>query len=118
MVAKPLLSMRSTGSLDTERAVKPLKNAILTKNHNKLSDERAVILARASHNLMELVKYKSNLKKLAMPKPEAALKAPVHREPSSVVYLAMTVMMTMARSRSSLFPLSVMISMFGLRSSP
>ena len=43
-VAKPLLSMRTTGSLDIE-------HNILTKKHNRLADDKAITLIRASENL-------------------------------------------------------------------
>ena len=36
LVAKPLLSMGTVGSMDCERRAKPLKNTILTKNRNRM----------------------------------------------------------------------------------
>ena len=43
-IAKPLLSMQTVGSIDVERRVKPLKNSILTKDRNRLSDSKALVL--------------------------------------------------------------------------
>eukprot|EP00561_Arcocellulus_cornucervis_P002143 CAMPEP_0185825954 /NCGR_PEP_ID=MMETSP1322-20130828/31303_1 /TAXON_ID=265543 /ORGANISM="Minutocellus polymorphus, Strain RCC2270" /LENGTH=147 /DNA_ID=CAMNT_0028523679 /DNA_START=1153 /DNA_END=1596 /DNA_ORIENTATION=- len=54
LVAKPLLSIRATGSIDTERIAKPLKRYIKTKERNRLSDERAEICLRAGINLRNL----------------------------------------------------------------
>ena len=36
-IAKPLLSMKTCGSMDTERAAKPVKDLILSKKRNRLS---------------------------------------------------------------------------------
>ena len=67
MVAEPLLSMRTTGTLDTERVVKPLKHSILTKKRNKLALDKALVLMRASENLKHLMKIKLEMKKAARP---------------------------------------------------
>ena len=40
MVILPLLSMRTTGSIDVERVAKPFKHNILRKERNRLSDEK------------------------------------------------------------------------------
>ena len=45
-IALPLLSMRTTGSIDVERAVKPFKNGMLTKDKNRLSDEKGIVVFR------------------------------------------------------------------------
>ena len=52
-VAKPLLSisMRTTGSIDVERKVKPIKHAIMTKKRNRLKDLKEDALFRAQENL-------------------------------------------------------------------
>ena len=63
LVAKPLLSLRATGSIDTERSVKPLKHSILTKTRNRLSNH----LFRASQNLKYLRNAKKETKKLSTP---------------------------------------------------
>ena len=54
-VARPLLSMCTVGSIDVERRIKPVKNDILTKFRNRLSDEKGIILYRASENLRHLM---------------------------------------------------------------
>ena len=46
LVAEPLLSIRTAGSIDVERAVKPMKNSILTKERNRLGDDAAGVLMR------------------------------------------------------------------------
>ena len=43
-VAKPLLSMRTVGSIDVERRVKPIKHTILTKKRNRLKDPKGIAL--------------------------------------------------------------------------
>ena len=63
MVAKPLLSMRTVGSIDVERRVKPIKDSILTKKRNRLKDPKGVALFRASENLNHLMKAKISLGK-------------------------------------------------------
>ena len=62
-VAKPLLSMCTVGSIDVERRIKPVKNDILTKQHNCLMDEKGVVLNRASENLSHLMNAKNILGK-------------------------------------------------------
>ena len=61
-VARPLLSMRTTGSIDVERVAKPFKHHLLRKERNRLSDEKGVVLFRASQNLRHLMKAKQELK--------------------------------------------------------
>ena len=51
LIAKPLLSGSSNGSMDIERYAKPLKYSIQTKQRNNLSDEYASILLRILINL-------------------------------------------------------------------
>ena len=67
-VAKPLLSMRTVGSIDVERRIKPIKKEILTKKRNRLQDPKGVALFRASENLKHIMKAKKSLgKKLLIP---------------------------------------------------
>ena len=62
LVAEPLLSVRTAGSIDVERAVKPMKNGILTRDRNRLGDDAAGVLMRASENLKILMKAKLDFK--------------------------------------------------------
>ena len=62
-VAKPLLSMRTVGSMDVERRIKPIKQDILTKKRNRLYDGNGVALYRASENLKHIMKAKLALGK-------------------------------------------------------
>ena len=62
LVAEPLLSVRTAGSIDVERAVKPIKNSILAKDRNRLDDNAAEVLMRASENLKFLMKVKLDFK--------------------------------------------------------
>ena len=62
-IAKPLMSIRTTGSIDVERAVKPIKGCVLTKERNRVSDGKAIVLFRLSENLKQLHKFKTEFKK-------------------------------------------------------
>ena len=62
-IAKPLLSMRTVGSIDVERKIKPIKETILTKKRNRLKDPRGVALFRASENLKHIMRAKKLLGK-------------------------------------------------------
>ena len=62
-VAKPLMSMRTVGSIDVERRIKPVKNDILSKQRNKLTNSKATILYRTSENLRHLMNAKMSLGK-------------------------------------------------------
>ena len=67
-VAKPLLSMRTVGSIDVERRIKPVKNDILSKTCSHHSDSKATVLYRTSANLNHLMKAKKILgKKITEP---------------------------------------------------
>ena len=62
-VAKPLLSMRTVGSIDVERRIKRIKHNILTKKRNRLQDPKGVVLYRASENLKHIMNAKKMLGK-------------------------------------------------------
>ena len=53
--------MRTVGSIDVERLAKPLKHQLLTKERNRLCDEKVITLFRASQNLRHLMKAKKAL---------------------------------------------------------
>ena len=63
LVAKPLLSIRTVGSMDVERRVKPIKHNILTKTRNRTLDPKGVALYGASENLKHIMKAKKILGK-------------------------------------------------------
>jgi hypothetical protein len=46
-VAKPLLSIKTTGSLSDERVAKPLRNKVATKERNGLHTDKRTLLLRA-----------------------------------------------------------------------
>jgi hypothetical protein len=50
-VAKPLLSIKTTGSISVERLAKPLKNKVATKERNRLDTDKRTVLQRAGLNL-------------------------------------------------------------------
>ena len=58
LVAKPLLSMGTVGSMDCERRAKPLKHTIVTSKRNRLKDETGVALLRGYENLNHLMNAK------------------------------------------------------------
>ena len=62
-IARPLLSMRTIGSIDVERRIKPIKHNILTKKRNCMGDPKGVALFRASENLRHIMKAKKQLAK-------------------------------------------------------
>ena len=64
-VAKPLLSLKTVGSMDCERVAKPMKNTIISKNINSISDDRAIVLLRVSENLKHLQKVKQSFKQFS-----------------------------------------------------
>ena len=61
-VAKPLLSMRSVGSIDVEHKVKSIKHTIMTKKRNRLKDPKGVALFRAQENLKHVMRAKKALR--------------------------------------------------------
>jgi len=60
-VARPLLSVRVTGSMTVERVAKPLKNRVMTKERSRLSSEKSSMLLRVGLNLRFLQASKSKL---------------------------------------------------------
>ena len=56
------MSMRTVGSIDVEHRIKPVKNEILSKTRNRLSDSKATVLYRTSENLNHLMKAIGRLK--------------------------------------------------------
>jgi hypothetical protein len=50
-VAKPLLSMGSTGSIPVKQVAKPLKNRVVTPEHNRLSTDKREILLHVGINM-------------------------------------------------------------------
>jgi hypothetical protein len=51
LVAKSLLSIKSTGSISVERAAKPMKTRVATKGRSRLSTDKRTILLRVGLNL-------------------------------------------------------------------
>ncbi len=51
---KHLLSIKSVGSMDVEPMAKLFKHCILTKNRNKFTNEKGIVLFRAGKNLKHL----------------------------------------------------------------
>ena len=56
--------MRKVGSIDVECRVKPLKDTILTKKRNRLSDAKANVLYRARENLNHIMIMNAKAKKI------------------------------------------------------
>ena len=56
------MSVRTTGSIDVERVAKPFKHNILTKERNRLSDEKGNVLLRLGKNLQLLMQAKIAVK--------------------------------------------------------
>ena len=61
-IAKPLLSLRSTGSMSVERVAKPLKNSVWTMSRRRLGGQRAEMILRAGLNLNFLAAAKMDMK--------------------------------------------------------
>ena len=61
-VGKPLLSMKTSGSMDVERAAKPFKHLILKKNRNRLGDAKGIKLLRCHQNLTHLYNARQLIK--------------------------------------------------------
>jgi hypothetical protein len=51
LVAKPLLSIMTTGSISVERVAKPLKNKVATQEGNRLNTDKRTLLLHAGLNL-------------------------------------------------------------------
>jgi len=64
-IAKPLLSVRITGSMTVERVAKPLKNSVLTTDRATLGTGKADMLLRAGLNLRFLREAKDQLQAAA-----------------------------------------------------
>ena len=62
-VAHNLLSMLTTGSIDVERRIKPLKHNIVTKKRNRLKDPKGIALLRGQENLKHLTRANLDLGK-------------------------------------------------------
>ena len=62
IIAIPLASIRTEGSISVERVAKPLKNKVWSKERNKLGPEKAAVLLRAGLNLRFLHEAKQSLK--------------------------------------------------------
>ena len=60
-VAKPLLSIGTVGSMDVERRAKTVKEDIMSKKRNRLSDDQAITLYGMSENLRHLYKARKDL---------------------------------------------------------
>ena len=61
-MAKPLLSLRTTGSMSVERVAKPLKVAVYTKQRNRLEFGNKKMLLRTGLNLRFLLGIKFAMK--------------------------------------------------------
>ena len=62
--ARPLMSLRSCGSMTVERAAKPLKNCVYSKSRERLGYGKASALLRAGLNLRFLQQTKMAMKDL------------------------------------------------------
>ena len=62
-VAQPLLSMRTTGSIDVEHRIKPLEHNTMTKKRNTSKDPNGIALLRGQENLKHLMRAKLDLGK-------------------------------------------------------
>ena len=51
IVAKPLLSIKTTGSISVERVAKPLKNKVAEKHRNRLDIDKRALLLRVGLNM-------------------------------------------------------------------
>ena len=60
-IARPLLSMGTVGSINTERSAKGLKHDILSLKHNRLWDDQAIILYRCGENLRNLLRVRMQI---------------------------------------------------------
>jgi len=61
-IAKPLLSVRITGSMTVERVAKPLKNSVMTKERSQLGTAKAEMLLRVGLNLRFLHEAKEKIR--------------------------------------------------------
>ena len=61
-ITRPLLSLRSSGSMTVERVAKPLKNSVYTKERRAMLGGKTAVLLRAGLNLNFLSQAKQCLK--------------------------------------------------------
>jgi hypothetical protein len=61
-VGKHLLSMKSIGSMDVEPRAKPFMHCMLSKDRNRLSDEKGIVMLRAGQNLKHLHHAQESIK--------------------------------------------------------
>ena len=54
--------MRTNGSIDVKRAVKPFKYGVVTKEKNHMSAENGIVLLRGGRNIKYLMKANMELK--------------------------------------------------------
>jgi hypothetical protein len=54
--------MESVGSMDVERTANPFKHCILTKDRNKLTNEKGIVLFRGGQNLKHLCHVRKAIK--------------------------------------------------------
>jgi hypothetical protein len=62
VLAEPLLSLRTTGSITVERIAKPMKHKVLEKHRNRLGIVKAELLLRVGLNLRALMARSKVLK--------------------------------------------------------
>lgn len=63
-VLKPLMSIRTTGSMSVERVAKPMKNSIVCRDRNRLTADKASMLLRVGKNLRYLHRENVNVRKI------------------------------------------------------
>ena len=66
-IGEPLCSMGTAGSIDVERAIKPLKNKVMIKSRNRLKIETAELCTRCGINMRLLLAAKIELKLIKNP---------------------------------------------------
>jgi len=61
LIARPLFSMGTVGSINTERSAKGLKHDIRSLKRNRLSNDQVMILYASSDNLGHLVRVRMQI---------------------------------------------------------